>query len=101
MPIRIHHAPPTLTLTLSGDIDHHSARSLMLSLDREVAQRLPRRLILDLSEVSFMDSSGIALLLRCRRQCGELGCELVVSQVPDQAKKVLVAAGLDKLLPLS
>lgn len=93
--------PPELTLSLSGDIDHHSARALMLSIDRELLNKLPRRLTLDLSSVSFMDSSGIALLLRAWRRSEELGASILVRAVPPQPLRVLSAAGLDKLIPIA
>lgn len=100
MPLQINYTPPDLTLSIQGDIDHHSARALMLAIDGEVARKMPKNLILDLKGVTFMDSSGIALLLRARRQCLELGAALTVSAVPAQAKKVFAAAGLDKLVKL-
>ena len=48
--------------------------------------------------MTFMDSSGIAVLLRAYRRLGELGGAVKVVHVPAQAGKVLRAAGLDKLM---
>ena len=56
-----------VTITLSGEIDHHGARAIMNELEDAVANRVPRELTLDLSGISFMDSSGIAVLLRTHR----------------------------------
>ena len=55
---------------------------------------------LDLGGVSFMDSSGIAILLRARQRVSALGGALRVVHVPEQAAKVLRAAGVDKLMDL-
>lgn len=87
-----------LYLAVSGEIDHHGAGEIMAELDREVDAHLPRRLRLDLSGVTFMDSSGIAVLLRAQRRMGELGGSLTVAGVPAQAGKVLQAAGLARLI---
>ena len=87
-----------LRLTVSGEVDHHGARAVMQELDRQVDAGLPKRLTLDLSGVTFMDSSGIAVLLRAYRRLGELGGAVKVVHVPAQAGKVLRAAGLDKLM---
>ena len=87
-----------LRLAVSGEVDHHGARAIMQELDRQVDAGLPRRLTLDLSGVTFMDSSGIAVLLRAYRRLGELGGAVKVVHVPAQAGKVLRAAGLDKLM---
>ena len=87
-----------LRLTVSGEVDPHGARAVMQELDRQVDAGLPKRLTLDLSGVTFMDSSGIAVLLRTFRRMGELGGSLRVVHVPDQAGKVLRAAGVDRLI---
>ena len=90
----------TLYAAIEGELDHHRAREILSELDRQIDQALPRRLTLDLGGVSFMDSSGLAVLLRARRRMEELGGTLRVTRVPQQAARVLRAAGLDKLMEL-
>lgn len=90
----------TLYAVLDGELDHHRARKILAELDRQIDLELPRRLTLDLGGVSFMDSSGIAVLLRASRRMKELDGTLRVVHVPQQAAKVLRAAGLDKLMEL-
>ena len=87
-----------LTAQVSGEVDHHGAREIMGELERNIETSLPRVLELDLGGVTFMDSSGIAVLLRAYRRLGELGGAVKVVHVPAQAGKVLRAAGLDKLM---
>ena len=70
----------------------------MEAMDREIGVRLPRRLTLDLGGVTFMDSSGIAVLLRAYKRMAELGGTVTVRNVPEQAGKVLRASGLERLL---
>ena len=89
-----------LRIALSGEVDHHRARGLMEGIDREIDMRLPSRVALDLGGVTFMDSSGIALLLRARRRMEALGGNLMVCHVPDQARRVLDAAGIDRLITI-
>ena len=81
-----------------GAVDHHGAREIMGELERNIETSLPRVLELDLGGVTFMDSSGIAVLLRAYRRLGALGGEVRVHNVPPQAARVLRAAGLDKLI---
>ena len=64
MPITVSSQAGSATITLSGEIDHHGARAMMEQLEDAIARALPLRLTLDLSGVTFMDSSGIAVLLR-------------------------------------
>ncbi len=100
MSIRLSENNAALTVYLQGEIDHHGARSIMLALDREVCAREPRSLTVDLAGVSFMDSSGIAVLLRCLRRMEETGGTMAVRGTPPQARRVLSAAGLDRILPV-
>lgn len=90
----------TLYAAIDGEVDHHRARELLAELDRQLDLQLPRSVTLDLGEVSFMDSSGIAILLRARQRVSALGGALRVVHVPEQAAKVLRAAGVDKLMDL-
>ena len=87
-----------LCLVLSGEVDHHRARGLMEGIDRAIDMRLPRRVALDLGGVTFMDSSGIAVLLRAYKRSAELGAAVTVRNVPEQAGKVLQAAGLERIM---
>ena len=86
------------TAELRGEVDHHRARGLMRELETLVDTTAPRELILDLSGVTFMDSSGIAVLLRAYKRTAELGGTVSVRNVPEQAGKVLRAAGLERRL---
>ncbi|MCI8807807.1 MAG: STAS domain-containing protein [Oscillospiraceae bacterium] len=100
MPITVTSRDSALTIALSGEIDHHAARELMAQLDQAIAERLPAQLVLDLSGVTFMDSSGIAVLLRSLRQMGHTGGSLRAVNIPAQARKVLDAAGIGRLISL-
>ena len=89
-----------LTITLSGKLDHHAARELMESIDRLLEQVLPARTLLDLGELSFMDSSGIAVVLRAKRRMEALSGTLMVVNIPRQAARVLETAGLGRYVDL-
>ena len=87
-----------LTLEISGEVDHHHAKDIMKEVACCLERQPPRQLILDLKGVTFMDSSGIAVLLRTHRQATQLGGSFAVRNTPPQAEKVLKAAGIDKLV---
>lgn len=86
---------------LTGEIDHHRAKALTRELEQEINLRLPGELELDFSGVTFMDSSGIALVLRASRLMEELGGTLRLSHVPKQAARVLRAAGIHQRVEIS
>ncbi|MFR7743822.1 MAG: STAS domain-containing protein [Acutalibacteraceae bacterium] len=55
-----------LTVALRGEIDHHSAKDIMRVLGNKIDLYLPRVCVLDFREVTFMDSSGIAIVISLR-----------------------------------
>lgn len=87
-----------LRAEVSGEVDHHGAKAIMGELERSIDAALPRRLTLDLGGVTFMDSSGIAVLIRAHRHVAALGGMVRVVNIPPQAAKVLKAAGIDRLM---
>ena len=88
----------SLYAAIDGEVDHHRAKQILSELVRQIDLNLPRQLTVDLGGVSFMDSSGIAVLLRASRRMAELEGTMKVVNVPVQAGKVLRAAGLDRLI---
>ena len=90
-----------LAVRIAGEIDHHTAQSLLVSLNALLDTQHPLSVILDFSGVGFMDSSGIAVILNCHRRMKELGGRLEVVSAANQAKRVLSAAGLDRLMKIS
>lgn len=89
-----------MTLLIRGELDHHGARDAMHQIDYSLDAALPTALTLDLSGVSFMDSSGIAVVLRAHRRMTALGGALTVVGVPAQARKVFDAAGVPRLITM-
>ncbi len=87
----------TLTISPKGDIDHHSARTLRERIDNEMYLNRPEVLILDLSGIEFMDSSGLGLLLGRYQRAQDMGCELKLSGCSERVMKILSLAGADKM----
>lgn len=100
MPVTCTEENRTLTASVSGELDHHRAKEIMEELSRQIDVALPRKLILDLSELTFTDSSGIAVVLRTFQKMRQIQGSLVVQRIPEQALRVFLAAGLDKMISL-
>ena len=64
-----------LTAALKGDIDHHGAAEMRIQIDGELERTTPSLLTLDFSEVGFMDSSGIGLILGRARKVFKMGAD--------------------------
>lgn len=89
-----------LTLRLVGELDHAAAQTVMPGIEDAVEEYLPRRCVVDLTGVSFMDSSGIAVILKTDRLLRQTGGVLALSGVPGQVRRVLDVAGLTKIVPV-
>ena len=87
-----------LTVALRGEIDNHSAKDIMRVLGNKIDLYLPRVCVLDFREVTFMDSSGIAI--SCVRRMRQLRGEVVLRSVPPQPMKVLKASGIERIATL-
>ena len=88
----------TLTVYIRGEIDHHTATSIRQGIDALLFERRPDRLVLDLSAVGFMDSSGLGLIMGRYSVMRELGGELVVYNPCRETWTILTLAGLERII---
>ena len=86
-----------LRAAISGEVDHHRARAIMEELSRQIDLELPRSLTLDLEGVTFMDSSGIGLIMGRYRLMQLAGGRLSVTGTSERIQKIMRLAGLDRL----
>ena len=86
-----------LTVALTGEIDHHTAREMMQAISEKIDLYLPLRCILDFRDVRFMDSSGIAVVLHTLRRMKLLQGRVILQNIPAHPYKVLRAAGIEKI----
>ena len=94
---RISFQKNTMTVFLQGEMDHHSARQIREITDGLIRQKHPRELRLDFSSVSFMDSSGIGLIMGRYRIMSLYDGVLRVVNVPEPLRKMMMLSGLDAL----
>ena len=100
MEIEATSADRNLLLEMKGELDHHGARNALRELELSIDAALPKKLVLDLAGVTFMDISGIALILRAQQRMQLLDGSLLVRNVPQQARRVLDAAGIGRLVTI-
>lgn len=86
-----------MTAFLAGEIDHHQAKEIREEIDGMVESALPKLLILDFTDVTFMDSSGIGLVMGRYKLMKSIGGETRVTNTSPHIKKVMHLAGLDRL----
>lgn len=89
-----------LTVSLTGEIDHHCAKEFIGAITAKLEAYTPRICILDFREVTFMDSSGIAVVINTLRQMKRLDGQLLLSGLSEQPFKVFQLSGIDKLVEI-
>ena len=87
----------TLTAALVGELDHHAAGDIRHRIDAAVLSCRCNHLRLDLSRLSFMDSSGIGLIMGRYRLMTSMGGRLSVENAGDRLERMIRLAGLDRL----
>lgn len=86
-----------MTAQLYGEIDHHIAPKIRSLIDARVESVRPKVLRMDFSAVSFMDSSGVGLVMGRYRNISLLGGQCEVINIPDPLQRVFVLSGLGGL----
>jgi stage II sporulation protein AA (anti-sigma F factor antagonist) len=89
-----------LTVALTGEIDHHRARDYIQAIAAKIEAYTPAKCVLDFSEVTFVDSSGIAVVIHALRYMNMLDGKLLLTGMGQQPMKVFRAAGIDKLVEI-
>ena len=97
MAVQWEYADGTLTVWLSGELDHHTARPLREQVDAAIERAVPRWLKLDFHGVTFMDSSGVGLVMGRYRLMKLLGGELRVVGASARVERMMRLAGLERL----
>ena len=86
-----------LFAALSGEVDHHTASNVRKEIDTALFKHRPKRLLLDLSGVDFMDSSGLGLILGRAALCEEMGGAVTLLHPTSRVKRILAVAGISRL----
>ena len=89
-----------LTVALTGEIDHHCAKKYIEAITGKIEAYTPKVCVLDYSDVTFMDSSGIAVVINSLRQMSRIEGKLILSGLRSQPMKVFRTSGLDKLVEM-
>ncbi len=83
-----------LVAWLAGELDHHSADAVRAGLDNALSRAKAKRLVLDMSAMTFMDSSGIGVVLGRYKKMKERGGSVAVRGLSQKMDRILRLAGL-------
>lgn len=89
-----------LILEMTEEIDHHQAEKIRRKADDEITKFMPRKVVLDFNNVTFMDSAGIGLVLGRYKMINMLGGKLEMENVSAPLKKIFEMSGITKICPI-
>ncbi len=88
----------TLIVALSGELDHHSAGNIRDVIEKSITKKEVRNLIFDFNNLTFMDSSGIGMIIGRYKLIRALGGQVFVVCTGERVKKMMTMSGLTKLI---
>ena len=100
MKIKYQSEDKLLILKIDEEIDHHSAEKIRKRTDYEIQIHIPKKVIFDFSNVTFMDSSGIGMLIGRYKLVTMFGGKISIANVKPVVKKVLEMSGVLKIIPI-
>ena len=90
-----------LVAKLCCDIDHHTAKPMREQIDNALFEKRPRILVIDFTEVVFMDSSGLGLILGRAEKASMLDCSVRLFGLSPALMKLVRLCGVDRVKNLS
>ncbi len=87
-----------LIVAPNGEIDHHETKELRREIDAEILDAMPEKVIFDLSRTTFMDSSGLGLILGRFNKTTELGIDMELVNPGEKIMRILSMSGVDKIV---
>lgn len=89
-----------LLIKITEEIDHHSTEKIRRLADNEIARYMPRKVLFDFSEVSFMDSAGIGMIIGRYKTANMLGGKVEMTNVKPGIEKIFEMSGILKIIPV-
>lgn len=97
MPTRIENTDGLMKAYLEGELDHHTAREMREAIDEAAGLTRPQKLVLDFRDVTFMDSSGIGLVMGRYKLLTSWGGKVSIANTSPHITKVMKLAGMERL----
>ena len=88
----------SLVIGLNTDLDHHLADEIREVIDEVVEERGIRSIIFDFSKVTFMDSSGIGIIIGRYRKISCFGGKVYAIHADERIRRILKASGMSSII---
>lgn len=89
-----------LCIRLEGELDHHTADELRIRVNQLMDEEMIQHILLNLGKLTFMDSSGLGVILGRYKQITSLGGEMVVCAISPTVRRLFELSGMFKIIRL-
>ena len=90
----------TLIVRLGGELDHHTADMVRDKIEQELEKGMVNNLVVNLENLTFMDSSGLGVMLGRYKKVRLLNGKMYICCVPPTIYKIFELSGIFKILPV-
>jgi anti-anti-sigma factor len=97
--LQVHYSGDRAVLRVRGELDLETAPRLLAQVERQLRAR-PTKMIIDLADVAFIDSSGLGTLVACWRRTQQEAAEFAIHNPREDVALSLEITGLDQILPI-
>ena len=87
-----------LIFKLEEDIDEYAVQKIRRKLDNEIERHMPKEVIFDFNNVSFMDSAGIGLIIGRYKLANMLGGKVQVANMTQPVRKIFEMSGMQRII---
>jgi stage II sporulation protein AA (anti-sigma F factor antagonist) len=87
-----------LVVRLAGELDHHTAEQLREQVETVMASQKVRHMLLNLKDLSFMDSSGLGVILGRYKQVSQKSGQMIVCAISPSIYRLFELSGMFKIL---
>lgn len=99
MQIKFTNRGTTLITSVIGELDHHTAEYVRQKMDNEMIKSTTKNIVFDFSQLTFMDSSGIGVIMGRYKNIKKLNGKAAVVNTNDQVMRILDMSGILKVIP--
>ena len=88
-----------LLIKILDEIDEFNVQKIRGKIDYELERYMPKKVVFDFDNVTFMDSAGIGLIIGRYKLANMLGIEIEITNLTYSVKKIFEMSGILKLIP--
>jgi len=96
--MKLYNEGSTLVAVVKGELDDNNAANIREELDKAIMQSTVRNLVFDFSELDFMDSSGIGVIIGRYKNIQNVNGMVAIAALTPQVEKIIKMCGIEKII---